>query len=325
MPRSKCLKYNDEQLRILICIAGFGPLSQTELSRATGIKKGNLSTTVKSLLSQGILIHKDLQETGKKRGRPKEYLALKSPCSIQEILDVLEYRKYQYEREMKKFDACFKEYWVEWAKIANDPSKHKDFLDKYGELMRERANLGAEDGSFSSKAVWVDVEGEHTLVVQNYNGTDEALKEISYQGTKYWLRLLQHPVRRILSFLIDNEPAIFSKSEIEHGACLYTYPDAFLYTDALSKILSKLETGAIIKAILVNPEKKYRLNMANPETKDLIIPLCLWQKKNMIAGGLRGRTIQKCIDPDTIANTLKADLIRQIQGMKRRQGIETPA
>jgi len=65
--------------------------------------------------------------------------------------------------------------------------------------------------------------------------------------------------------------------------------------------------------------------MANPETKDLVIPLCLWQKKIMIAVGLRGRTVKKCIDPDTIANTLKADLIRQIQDMKRHQGIETPA
>jgi len=323
MPRSKCLKYNDEQLRILVCVAGFGPISQTELSKATGIKTGNLSTAVRSLLSQGILIHKDLQETGKKRGRPKKYLALKSPCSIQEILDVLEYRKYQYEIEMKKRDACFKEYWVEWAKIANDPSKHKDFLDKYGELMRERANLGAEDGSFSSKAVWADVNGNHTLVVQNYDGTDHALKEISYQGIKYWQRLLQHPVRRILSFLIDNEPAIFSKSEIEHGACMYTYPDAFLYTDALSKILSKLETGAIIKAIIANSEKKYRLNMANPETKDLIIGLCLWQRKNMIAAGLRGRTVEKCADTHTIADALNEDIKERIQDMKLRQGIRS--
>jgi predicted transcriptional regulator/uncharacterized protein with HEPN domain len=324
MPRSKCLKYNDEQLRILVCITGFGPLAQKELSRTTGIKKGNLSTAVKSLLSQGILIHKNIQDTGKKRGRPMEYLALKSPFLIQEICDELEYRKNQHEIEMKEFDARFIEYWAEWSDIVGDPSKYKDFADKYGEIMRERAILGAEDGSFSMRAIWAEVEGQRTIVVQKYDGTDNALKEISYQGIKYWLRLLQHPVRRILSFFIDNESAIFSKSEIEHGACLYTYPDAFLYTDALSKILSKLEAGAIITATQADQGKKYRLNIANPETKELIMILCLWQKKNAIAAGLRGRIIKKYIDTDTIYKVLTADVSRRIQELKRRQDIETP-
>jgi uncharacterized protein with HEPN domain len=52
--------------------------------------------------------------------------------------------------------------------------------------------------------------------------------------------------------------------------------------------------------------------------------LCLWQKKNAIAAGLRGRIIKKYIDTDTIYKVLTADVSRRIQELKRRQDIETP-
>lgn len=157
MARSKCLEYNDEQLRILLCIAGYGPLSVTDLSMATGIKRGNLSAEIKNLLSHEVLKKDEApQMKSRRRGRPRDYLALKSPWLIRNICDELEYRKYQYESEVKKLDSSINnKFLADWYKIANDSdeSKRHELLDKYSEIMRERINLGAEDGSFSAKAI----------------------------------------------------------------------------------------------------------------------------------------------------------------------------
>lgn len=282
-----------------------------------------MSAAIQVLLDRGILAHRDPYMT-KKPGRPLEYLDLKSPCVIRDICDELKYRKEHCEIEMKELESRLNyEMWAECSEIGNDISKRNKFVDKYNKLAGERLNLGAANGSFSLRAVKDDAQGKHAWVVQEYDGTDNALKEISYQGIKYWLRLLQHPVRRILSFLIDDELAIFSKSEIERGACLYTYSDAFLHADGLSKILSKLEAGAIITATQVDHEKKYRLNIANLETKELIVGLCLWQKKNAIAAGIRGRTIERYVDNNTIKTVLREDIARQNQELKNRLHIKT--
>lgn len=277
MARSKCLAYNDEQLRILLCIAGYGPLSLTDLSIATGIKRGNLSTEIKNLLSHEVL-KKDgaPQMKSRRRGRPREYLALRSPWLIQDICDELEYRKYQYESEVRVLNSFINnKFWADWSKIANDSDegKRQDFLDKYSEIMRERINLGAEDGSFSAKAIWEDIDGQRTLVMQQYDGVQYSTREISYQGIKYWLRRLQSPTLKILGFFMDNVPKEYSEPEIAEGAGLEP--------DILSRLLPKLEDSQKIVATRIGQAKTYRLDMQNREIVELMDTIGL-RKMNLM-------------------------------------------
>jgi hypothetical protein len=201
----------------------------------------------------------------RRRGRPREYLALKSPWLIQSIYDELEYRKYQYESEVKKLDSSINnKFWADWSKIANDSDegKRQDFWDKYSEIMRERINLGAEDGSFSAKATWEDIDGQRILVTKQYDGVQYSTREISYQGIKYWLRRLQSPTLKILGFFMDNVPKEYSMPEIAEGAGLEP--------DILSRSLPKLEESQKIVATRRGQVKTYRLNMQNREIIELM-------------------------------------------------------
>jgi hypothetical protein len=261
MPRSKCLAYNDEQLRILLCIAGYGPLSLTDLVSTTGIKTSNLSTEINNLISTKIL-KKDKGPQNKRRGRPREYLALKSPWILLSICDELEYRKYQYESEMKKLNSRMNnEFWADWFEIANDPDegKRQDFLDKYNEIIRERINLGAEDGSFSAKADLADIDGQKIIVWQQYDGRLSSTKEISYQGIIFWLQLLQNPTLRILGFLMDNAAKDHSAEEIADAICLET--------DIVSGIMPKLEASQKIVSMRKDQTKTFKLNIKNQKVK----------------------------------------------------------
>jgi len=266
MPRSKCLRYNDEQLRVLLCIAGYGPLSQTDLSRATGIEKRNLPHVINDLRLHKVLKNYEVPQTcGKRRGRPKEYFSLNSPWLIQDICDELEYRKNQYEIEMKELESQINyEYWDEWSKIANDADKERKqrFLDKYSEIMVERLNLGANDGSISHRAARIEVEGQRTIVWHPYNGIPSSLRVFSYQGIEYWLRRLQSPMLRVLGFLMDNPTTEYSKSEIAEGAGLDM--------DALSEIWLKLKTSGLIVATQGSQVETYKLNMKNHEVMGLM-------------------------------------------------------
>ena len=224
MPRSKSLTYNDEQLRILVCISLYGPHSLTDLMLRTGMKRSNLSAEITNLLSRGVLKRDKLTQIRSRHpGRPREYLALVSSWTIQSVCDELEYRKYQHESEIKKLDSSINnEFWVDWDKIANDPNecKRKDFSDKYLNIMLERINLGGEKGSSAPKATLQDIDGEPTIVIDPSGNARNLPKEISYQGIKYWLRLLQSPTIKLLGFLMDNAPKEHSIQEIAEGTNL---------------------------------------------------------------------------------------------------------
>jgi len=281
MSRSKRLHYNDEQLRVLLCIAGYGPLSRTDLSKATGIEKGNLSRVVNELLSGRIIKPREGPETtGRSRGRPREYLALESPQIVQELCDELKFRKKLYELERARLDLYNNEkYWADWCEIAGDLDNNRRaaFLDKYRELKRKRLNLGADDGSFSTKAVWVEVDGRRVIVVRRYNGILYSTREVSYQSVKYWLRRLHSPMLIVMGFFMDNESVVHSKSDIAKGTGLKM--------TVLSQIWPKLEAQGIILATrMVGQVKMYKLNKQNDDVKEL-----------MDTVGLRKITIQRWI------------------------------
>jgi predicted transcriptional regulator len=256
MPRSKCLAYNDEELRILLCIAGYGPLSTTDLSRATGIRMGNLSTEIKNLLSRDVLKKDSAQMKSRRRGRPRVYLALDSPWVMQTIRDELEYREKQYEIEMNQLDGVINnEFWVDWDRIASDKSKHQDFLNEYGELVIRRLNLGAKADLFSNKSIRENVDGESILERQQRDGIRNSLRKISYPGIRFWLQVLQNPTLRVLGFFMDNPIEDYSLDEIEEAVCME-------YNDTSSALL-ELEKKQELIATMRGGTKTYRLNLRN--------------------------------------------------------------
>lgn len=259
MPRSKCLQYNDEQLRVLLCIAKFGPLSQKEISRITGIDKRNLSAVTDELSSHKVIKLLELPKTmGKRRGRPMQYFTLNSPWMVQSICDELKYRKNQYEIEKKELNSRIGlQSWAEWYEISDnaDEERRNAFLDKYTKLLVDRINLGGDDGSISAKAVISEVEGKPTIIWNYYDAIPHSLRYISHQGVLFWLNLLQEPSLKVLHFLMDNPTTIYSKSEIAGGAALYE--------DDLLKILPRLKTSQLIIAIQGSLEETYKLNIQN--------------------------------------------------------------
>lgn len=289
MPRSKCLHYNDEQLRILICIAGFGPFSRTDLSEVTGIKHRNLAHAINDLLENGDLKPIEVPERiSRNPGRQKEYLTLTSIWIVRRICDELEFRKNRLKAAMEELDSRIIEKNSTEGLAKLNENERKAFLDEWGEAMLKRLSLGAEDGSYSSKAAWEDVDGQRTIVVQRYDGVLYSVREVSYLGVIYWLWRLQNPALRVLSFLLDNGSADYSKNGLVEGTGLEM--------DVLSQMCKRLESdGLIILAGMSGQEEMYKLNRRNPVVKKLMTSLCLWKGKSKTGIGLRGIAIQKSI------------------------------
>lgn len=101
--KSEYLNFIDNELRVLICITVYGPLSRADLSTKTGIKKGNLTPIVDGLLSRCHLKEQNPPQTiDKAAGRPTEdWLVLAYPQKIYDIIIELEYRKEYYTGEIK--------------------------------------------------------------------------------------------------------------------------------------------------------------------------------------------------------------------------------
>jgi len=103
----------------------------------------------------------------------------------------------------------------------------------------------------------MDRYSKSSIVIDPSGNARNLPKEISYQGIKYWLRLLQSPTIKLLGFLMDNAPKEHSIQEIAEGTNLEE--------DTLSRLLPSLEKSQKIVASHKNEVKTYKLNMQNRE------------------------------------------------------------
>lgn len=315
MSRSKSNQFTDEQLKVLLCTAGYGPLSRTDLSEVTNIKPGNLTFAINDLLSHRVLKSKEVPERiSRGRGRPREYLTLSSYWTVQEICDELEFRKNRYEADMRELEAYVNGKAQPNNILGLDESGRRTYLSEWGDAQLKRIKLGAADGSFSSKAVWAEVDGHRTIIWHRYDGIPYALREISYQGVSYWLRQLQNPALKVLRFLIDNGSPDRSKKDIAKGTGLEI--------TTLSRILPRLEARQIVIATGFEGQYNvYKLNKKSRTVKELMIMLCLW--KGMTGRGLRGIAVQRSLAPEdlVIVQKMKADLRMHVEQSEHYFGL----
>lgn len=230
MSRSKCDRFNDEELRVLICVAGFGPLSLTELSKMTGITMGNLSHAGERLVSKGFLKHLDGPET-KMRGRPREYLSLASPWFTLYICDELEYRLTQYQIELEKL------------KQRVNSSDYANWIENANALMYET-------GLRNDKQL-------------RWECVIKSTKVISPPGVEYWLARLRSQKLKVLGFLFDNPYKNYSISEIAGGAGI----DDMV---SLSETLKKLVKSDYVISVANGKDEAFKLNDKNTDAIELM-------------------------------------------------------
>ncbi|VVB70047.1 Uncharacterised protein [uncultured archaeon] len=201
MSRGKWLQFNDEQLRILLCIAdnvpipqddlkelmhtapGWKPrdyelLTQSDITKLTGIEKGNLSHSITELVARGILKQQDSRKS-KRRGRPGRYLELASHYTIFYVCDELQYRMKGYGQERGELDSVIEKLYHELFQIpydeetADSDNLENAVLGKYACALTKYAKLG--DPSSASNS----------------------LKEVSYPMLQYWSWRMQHEAKKV--------------------------------------------------------------------------------------------------------------------------------
>ncbi len=190
MSRSNYRRFNDSQLRVLLCIAvnkpisqdavnflqpivppGWKPrdydrLTQTDLTVLTDIEKGNLSNNIKELVAGGYLMRQG-SKGSKRSGRPGEYLDLASTYVILDLRDELEYRMSVYEEERIKLQRFVDTKWNDM--LSFDPDAGEAESDEFDRGLEEYSEAQARLGKLYPWSV------------------STSLKEVSYPMVNHWL------------------------------------------------------------------------------------------------------------------------------------------
>lgn len=150
-------------------------LSQTAITKLTGIEKGNLSRNIAELIARGILKRQGSRKS-RCAGRPAKYLILVSPYTILDLCDELEYRMSGYERERGDL---------------------QDFIDKQTrDWLRSDDQWDVADG-FTMTGIEENREAKTKLQKLYRFAASNSLREVSYPMVQYWLWRLRQKVEKV--------------------------------------------------------------------------------------------------------------------------------